>query len=247
MENANKNSSSVILEIRQGVGGDEASLFAYDLMQMYNRFSQKNNLRCEIVEFSKNTLGGIKEAIIKISGPNALKSLSHEGGVHRVQRIPKTERYGRIHTSTVSIAVIPYDLKENEEIKIDNRDLRITTFRASGPGGQYVNKTDSAIRIVHIPTNTTVSSQEERSQHKNREKALKILKMKLYLLNKEQKENEIGMLRKDQIQTQDRSFKIRTYNFKQDRLTDHRLKKSFHNLESILQGNLDLLIRKYRD
>lgn len=237
--------SKIILEIRQGVGGDEASLFAVDLIQAYRKYAEKKGLIFSFEDVTKNSLGGIKEAIIQISGPNAYKVFQYEAGVHRVQRIPKTERYGRIHTSTVSIAIIPYFDSLQKDLVINPRDLKITTCRASGPGGQYVNKTNSAVRITHLPTNITVISQDERSQHKNREKALRILKLKLFLLQQSKRRKTIDELRQTQIKTQERSYKIRTYNFKQNRITDHRLGKSFHNLQHILDGNLDIIVNEY--
>ncbi len=236
--------SKIVLEIRQGVGGDEASLFVVDLIQAYRKYAEKHGLVFSLEDAVKNSLGGIKEAVIEISGKNAFQLFKYEGGVHRVQRIPQTERYGRIHTSTVSVVVIPYTENKTGNISIDQRDLKITTFRASGPGGQYVNKTDSAVRITHIPTNITVVSQDERSQHKNREKAMKILKLKLYLLQQHKHQQEIDSLRRNQIKTQERSFKIRTYNYKQNRITDHRIHKSFHNLQHILSGNLDIIVKE---
>lgn len=236
--------SKIILEIRQGVGGDEASLFVVDLIQAYRKYAEKNGLIFSLEDGAKNSLGGIKEAIIQISGNHAFQLFQYEGGVHRVQRIPQTERYGRIHTSTVSVVVIPYTEQLSKNISLRQQELKITTYRASGPGGQYVNKTDSAVRITHLPTNITVTSQDERSQHKNREKALKILKLKLFLLQQQKHQQAIDRLRKDQIKTQERSFKIRTYNFKQNRVTDHRIHKSFHNLQHILNGNLDIIIKQ---
>ncbi len=236
--------NNVIIEIRAGVGGDEAALFAADLYRMYAKFAEKQGWQVKILESSTSTLKGFKEIIFQISGNGAYNLLKQEGGVHRVQRIPETEKSGRIHTSTASVAVLP-QIKQ-EEIEIRPNDLKIDTYRASGPGGQYVNKTESAVRITHLPTGITVSSQTERSQGANKENAMNILRSRLYALKAEQELQKIGQQRNIQIGTADRSEKIRTYNFPQDRITDHRIKKEWHNIERILDGDLWPIIKKFQ-
>lgn len=237
------NQRNAIIEIRPGVGGDEAELFAAELFRMYLKYAEKRGFKVEIANIQKSSIGGIKTAIFKIKGANAYNLLKWESGVHRVQRIPKTEKSGRIHTSTVTIAVLPEILPL--EIKINPSDLRIETFRASGAGGQYVQKTESAVRITHLPTGIMVTCQDERSQLSNKEKALAILRSKLYQLQEEKKEQEIGQKRKAQIGTGDRSEKIRTYNFPQDRITDHRINKSWSKIERILDGDLDQILKHF--
>ena len=239
------NDRSVILEIRAGAGGDEASLFAGDLFRMYLLFSQSKNWNVEILDQHRNSIGGYKELIANIRGKDVYKHFKNESGVHRVQRIPSTEKNGRIHTSTVTVAVLP-EAKE-AEIKIDPKDIRIDVFRSSGPGGQSVNMTDSAVRITHLPTGIVVSCQDQKSQHKNKEKALKVLESKLLALEEEKKRKERGDLRAGQIGSGDRSEKIRTYNYPQNRVTDHRTKKSFYNLEEILEGKMDELIKSFTE
>ena len=233
---------AVVLEIRPGTGGEEAALFAANLLEMYTRFAQRNNWAVEVVSLQKTSLGGLKEGIIKIKSPEAYEKLLWEGGVHRVQRIPITEKGGRIHTSTATVAVLP-EITHPEEIKIAPQDLRIDVFRASGKGGQHVNVTDSAVRITHLPTGLVVSCQDERSQHKNREKALNILKAKLLHFQRLQGIKELSQLRREQIGTAERSEKIRTYNFPQNRVTDHRINKSWQDLENIMKGSLEKIIR----
>ena len=235
---------SIIVEVRAGTGGEEAALFAGDLFRMYSRFAEKEGWKTRVLDSNASSLKGIKEIIFKISGENAYEKLKQEGGVHRVQRIPETEKSGRIHTSTATVAVLP-EIK-NKEIEIKPSDLKISSFRASGPGGQYVNKTESAVRIVHIPSGIIVTSQSERHQAANRENALSILRSKLYSLKIEKELQKIGRQRKSQIGTAERSEKIRTYNFPQDRITDHRIGKSWHNIENILNGNLEPLIKAFR-
>lgn len=235
----------IILEIKQGVGGKEASLFANDLFQIYSKFAQKKGFKIKILDIHKTELGGIKSAILKIEGKDVYKFFKNESGVHRVQRIPKTEKYGRIHTSTASVLVYPYNLKEINSIKINPKDINIETFRASGPGGQYVNTTDTAVRITHIPTGITVACQTQRSQYKNREYALKLLKAKLYLLEQQKAQQKLKKLKDIHIKDQKRAFKIRTYNFKENRITDHRIKKTFYNLDKVLKGELELIIKPY--
>ena len=226
--------NNIIIEIRAGAGGDEAALFANDLFRMYSKFAEKQGWKTKILD--ANTL--------QISGANAFEYLKQEGGVHRVQRIPKTEKSGRIHTSTASVAVLPQ--VEQKEFEIKPSDLRIDTFRASGPGGQYVNKTESAVRITHLPTGVMVASQSERSQAANKENAMSILRAKVYAAKLEKDLQKLGQQRNLQIGTADRSEKIRTYNFPQDRITDHRIKKDWHNLENILNGNLWPIIKKFQ-
>ena len=241
----NTEHNNLIMEIRAGVGGDEAALFAADLYRMYSKFAEKQKWRVKVLDASTSSLKGLKEIIFQISGERAYEMLKQEGGVHRVQRIPETEKSGRIHTSTASVAVLPQ--VEQKEIEIKPSDLKIDTYRASGPGGQYVNKTESAIRITHIPTGITVSSQTERSQGANKENAMNILRSKLYALKTEQELQKIGQQRNAQIGSADRSEKIRTYNFPQDRITDHRIKKDWHNIERILDGELWPIIKKFQN
>ncbi len=236
--------STVILEIRAGVGGEEAAFFAAELLRMYQRYAQKKNWQNTLLDISYSSLGGIKEAILEISG-EGVEILKNEAGVHRVQRIPETEKSGRIHTSTVSVAVMmkPKDVK----IDIKPEDLEISFFRSSGPGGQNVNKVETAVRILHKPSGLVVSCQSERSQFSNREKALEILKTKLYEAKWTNDQGKISEERRQQIGNANRSEKIKTYNFPQDRLTDHRYKKNFHNLEKIMEGELDDVFKIYQN
>ncbi len=231
---------NAIVEIRAGVGGEEAALFAADLFRMYLKFAQKKNFKVEILSQSRTPIGGFKEIIFKVSGYKPYGTFKYESGVHRVQRVPKTEAGGRIHTSTATVAVLPE--AEPVDIKIDPADLRIDVFRSSGPGGQSVNTTDSAVRITHLPTGIVVTCQDERSQLKNKAKALSILRTRLFALKQEEERKKEKEKRKVQIGTAERSEKIRTYNFPQDRVTDHRVKKTWHNLEAILDGDLDDII-----
>ncbi|WP_339044962.1 peptide chain release factor 1 [Candidatus Zinderia endosymbiont of Aphrophora alni] len=236
-----KKKNNIFLEIRAGVGGAESSLFVYDLLRMYTRFSEKNNWKYEIISFSHSEKGGYKEIIIRIIGNNVYSLLKFESGVHRVQRIPNTETQGRIHTSTCSVVILPED-EEIKDIIINNSDIRIDTFKASGAGGQHVNKTDSAVRIFHFPTKITVECQNSRSQHKNKSSALKILSIKIKKIKIKKKQIKNSKTRKLLIGTGDRSEKIRTYNFPQNRITDHRINLTFYNLNHILDGNLEKLI-----
>ena len=236
-ENDKKNS---ILEIRAGTGGDEASLFASDLFSMYQRFSDLNNWNFEILSISETGLKGIKEVICNISGYNVFSKLKFESGVHRVQRVPATESSGRVHTSAATVAVLPE--AEEVDINIEEKDLRIDVFRSSGPGGQSVNTTDSAVRITHIPTGIVVSQQDEKSQHKNKAKALKILRSRILDNEIQEKNKQRSQDRKNQVGSGDRSERIRTYNFPQGRVSDHRINLTLYNLTEILEGNLDELI-----
>lgn len=229
----------VILEIRAGAGGDEASLFAQELFRAYSRFGELHHWTVHIVSSSKTEQGGFKEVIAEISGPAIFGTLKYEQGVHRVQRVPETEKMGRTHTSTVTVAVLPQ--AEEVDIVLKADDLRIDTYRASGKGGQHVNKTSSAIRITHLPSNTVVAVQDERSQHKNKEKAMRILRSRLLEAKEVAKQKKEAVMRKSQVGTGDRSEKIRTYNFPQDRVTDHRLKKSWSNIPAIMDGQLNAI------
>lgn len=229
-----------IVEIRPAAGGDEAGLFVGDLFRMYQRWAQKKNLELTIYSLTAQGVGGYKEITFGVSGIGAYAWFKYEQGVHRVQRVPKTEAQGRIHTSTVTVAVLPEPTEV--EIKIDNKDLKIDTYRASGAGGQHVNKTESAIRITHIPTGVVVACQEERSQGQNRLRAMTLLRAKLQEAAEEKLSNEHKALRKKQVGSGDRSEKIRTYNFPQDRITDHRINVSVFNIENFLSGEMDELV-----
>jgi len=234
------NSNNVILEIRAAAGGDEAGLFASDLLRMYTRFAQSQNWKIEELDRNEGGLGNIKEVIIQISGSSVFGKLKNESGVHRVQRVPKTESAGRIHTSTATVAVLPE--VEQAQVEINPKDLEFEAFRSGGHGGQNVNKVSTAVRIKHIPTGIVVKSQTERSQAQNREIAMQILRSKIYAQEEEKKQSQITGERAAQLGTGDRSEKIRTYNFPQDRVTDHRIGKSWGNLEEILNGKLDKII-----
>lgn len=231
---------SVILEIRAGAGGEEAALFAHSLWRMYNMYAAKRGWKCETISENPTELGGVKEIVFSVEGPDVYSRLKFESGVHRVQRVPETESQGRIHTSTVTVAVLPE--AEDFEFELNMDELEITTHRSAGAGGQHVNKTESAIRIIHIPTGTVVDCQDERSQGKNKEKALKVMKSRLADLERQKREREISSERRSQIGTGDRSERIRTYNFPQGRVTDHRIGLTLYAIESFLNGGMDEMV-----
>jgi len=224
---------TIILEIRAGAGGNEASIFAHELFRMYQIYAAKQSWGWKILD----------DMVAEIAGQGVWEKLKHESGVHRIQRVPKTEKSGRIHTSTASVAILP--VPTQKEIEIRESDLEVTFSRAGGPGGQNVNKVESAVRILHKPTGVVVSSREERSQLKNRERAMSVLRAKLFDEKRRKESESLSKERREQIGTADRSEKIRTYNFLQDRITDHRIKKSWHNIESILDGNMDAIVKAF--
>ncbi len=231
---------NVILEIRAGTGGDEATLFAAEMVRMYSRYAEKQRWRFEVLEASESGIGGLKEAIVLIEGNKVYSKLKHESGVHRVQRVPQTEASGRIHTSAITVAVLPE--AEEVDVKIDAKDLRIDTFCSSGPGGQSVNTTYSAVRITHLPTNVVVSMQDEKSQIKNREKAMRVLRARLQELEEQKQHEAEASERRSMVGSGDRSEKIRTYNFKENRVSDHRIGLTIHQLDLVMEGNLDPFI-----
>ncbi|MFH0712309.1 MAG: PCRF domain-containing protein [Candidatus Jorgensenbacteria bacterium] len=234
----------IILEIRAGTGGDEASLFAGDLARMYQKYAARRGWGFKIVDASESSLRGYKTFVAEVSGEGAYEELRNESGVHRVQRIPDTEKSGRIHTSTASVAVLP--VVEAKAVDLKESDLEFTFSRAGGPGGQNVNKVETAVRVLHKPTGIVVGSREERSQHANRERAMEVLRAKLYEAQKEQQVGSVAGLRREQIGGAERAEKIRTYNFPQDRITDHRLGKKFSNIEKIMEGGLGKIVKAFK-
>ncbi|HKZ81326.1 MAG TPA: peptide chain release factor 1 [Pyrinomonadaceae bacterium] len=232
---------NVILEIRAGTGGDEATLFAAEMLRMYGRYAERQGWRFEVLDASESGIGGIKEAIALIEGDKVYSKLKHESGVHRVQRVPQTEASGRIHTSAITVAVLPE--AEEVDVKIDPKELRIDTFCSSGPGGQSVNTTYSAVRITHLPTNVVVSMQDEKSQIKNREKAMRVLRARLQEIEEEKQHAAVASERRSMVGSGDRSEKIRTYNFKENRVTDHRIGLTIHQLDLVMEGALDEIIQ----
>ena len=232
---------NVIIEIRPAAGGDEAALFAGDLFRMYTKFAERLGWKWEMMDAQATELGGFKEVVFEVNGFEVYAKMKYESGVHRVQRVPDTEASGRIHTSTVTVAVLP-EADEVDEVEVDPKDLKIDTYRSSGAGGQHVNKTESAIRITHLPTGIIVACQDERSQHQNRDKAMRVLRAKLLEAERVRVEQELSQSRRSQVGTGDRSEKIRTYNYPQTRVTDHRIGLSIMNLPSVMQGELDAIV-----
>jgi peptide chain release factor 1 len=233
---------NILLEIRAGTGGDEAALFASDLFRMYSRYAERRAWKIDVLSSSETGVGGLKEVVASIEGKGVYGRFKHESGVHRVQRVPRTEASGRIHTSTATVAVLPE--AEEVDVQIDAKDLRIDTFCSSGPGGQSVNTTYSAVRITHLPTGVVVSQQDEKSQIKNRQKAMKVLRSRLYEMEMRKQQEAIAKERRGQVGTGERSEKIRTYNFKENRITDHRVNFTMHQLQAALDGDLDELIEQ---
>jgi peptide chain release factor 1 len=232
---------NVIVEIRAGTGGDEATLFAAEMLRMYNRYAERQGWRFDVLDVSESGIRGVKEAVVLIEGDKVYSKMKHESGVHRVQRVPQTEASGRIHTSAITVAVLPE--AEEVDVKIDPKDLRIDTFCSSGPGGQSVNTTYSAVRITHLPTNVVVSMQDEKSQIKNREKAMRVLRARLQELEEQKQHDAVASERRSMVGSGDRSEKIRTYNFKENRVTDHRIGLTIHQLDLVMEGNLDEIIQ----
>jgi len=237
--------NKIILEIRAGAGGDEAAIFAGDLARMYQRYAARRNWGFAILDKNETSHEGYKSLAIEISGVGVYEAFRHESGVHRVQRVPATERSGRVHTSTASVAVLP--IVEAREVNIRDSDLEFTFSRAGGPGGQNVNKVETAVRVLHKPTGIVISCREERSQNANREKALEYLRAKLYEIEQTRVSGNVGDIRREQVGTADRSEKIRTYNFPDDRITDHRIGKKWHNIEKILDGDMDPIVKAFAE
>jgi len=235
--------NKVILEIRAGAGGDEAAIFAGDLARMYQRYAAKRGWKFSILDANETSIQGYKSLTAETEGPGAYEAFRNESGVHRVQRVPKTERSGRVHTSTASVAVLP--IVEAKEVNVNPNDLEVTFSRAGGPGGQNVNKVETAVRILHKPTGLVVGSREERSQHANREKAMEVLRAKLFEIERIRSTGSITDMRREQVGTADRSEKIRTYNFPDDRITDHRIGKKWHNIEKIMEGDMDAIVKAF--
>lgn len=244
MNQKNQDGQSIIIEIRAGTGGDEAGLFARDLYRMYSRYAQTKGWSQRVLDSNASSIGGYKEITFELSGPGVYNEMQYEGGVHRVQRIPKTEKQGRVHTSTTTVAVLLKPKKT--EINISPSDLEFSTYKASGPGGQYVNKTESAVRIVHKPSGIVVTCQSERNQLQNRETAMAILSAKILQRQEEADLSKLTSERREQIGWAKRAEKTRTYNYPQNRITDHRINKSWHNLETIVDGNLEPIIKAFR-
>jgi peptide chain release factor 1 len=233
-----RDSRNIILELRAGTGGDEAALFVADCVRMYQYYAAQKEWKCDVLSTAPSELGGYKEYIMSLSGPNVFRLMQYEGGTHRVQRVPATETQGRVHTSAITVAVLP-EPDETEKLQIDEKDLQIDTYRASGAGGQHVNRTDSAVRITHIPTGTVVACQEERSQHKNKEKAMRLLSSRIVEEQRRKAAAEMSASRSSQVGSGDRSERIRTYNFAQNRVTDHRIDVTLYKLDRVMEGDLD--------
>ncbi len=245
MSQSAEDPDQLIMEIRAGTGGEEACIFAADLFRMYSRFAEKKRWKLEVMDSSETDMDGYKEIIFSIKGKDAYLLLQYESGGHRVQRVPKTESQGRIHTSAVTVAVLPE--VEEIEVQLNPADIKMEAFRASGPGGQHVNKTSSAVRLTHIPTGIVVACQEGKSQHQNRAKAERLLRSRIYLKLKEERDSARGALRKNQIGSGDRSERIRTYNFPQNRVTDHRINFSYYNLQAFLMGDMEIMLEKLQE
>jgi len=232
----------ILMEVRAGAGGDEAAIFAGDLTRMYQRYAAKRGWRFAVLDKNETSLNGYKSLVAEVQGEGVYEALKNESGVHRVQRVPETEKSGRVHTSTVSVAILP--MVEAKEVNIHPGDLEVSFSRAGGPGGQNVNKVETAVRLLHKPTGIVVSSREERSQHANRERAMEVLRAKLFEIEQLKATGDLTDMRREQIGTGDRSEKIRTYNFPDDRITDHRFGVKVHNIEKVLEGDLDTLLKK---